>query len=241
MKSKKKAGFKKNSHKTQTKVKDSQVTSQKNDSQKLQQLEQQQPKQQQPQHHKNNILLIVVVVLLFIAVLFVFNLNATQREKAALKQQEQLSDYVPYEDIVDQKQTVSEEKQAEQQQKTAETVPDVPKETIVSPVVSEEQLVKQQESSQTSNQQYSTLESQLSSDYNQYFLGGCKDSDGGKNFFEQGSTVSKTGSAELDQCSTAKQYPNRLYEFYCDKNEMARKMIFECLNSCKDGACVAVK
>ncbi|MBS3137471.1 hypothetical protein J4232_03490 [Candidatus Woesearchaeota archaeon] len=224
----------------------------KDDSQKLKQFEQQIKQQssqtnqlakQRPQHHKRNILLIIIVVLLFIAILFVINLNANQREKAALQLQEKQSDYVPYEDIVEPEQAVpiAPEEQFEQLQKAEQqAVSDVPKEIIAPTVISEEQLIKQQ-SSQGSGQQLPSLESQLSLEYTDYFLGGCKDSDGGKNFYEQGTTVSKTGSAELDLCSTAKQYPNRLYEFYCDKNEMARKMVFECPNGCKDGVCAAEK
>ena len=101
-----------------------------------------------------------------------------------------------------------------------------------------EELQKQQVQEPKEIQKTETLEIQ-DSEYDNYFLGGCKDSDGGKNFYEAGTTVSKTGTPNNDQCNTNSiQYPNRLYEFHCDTNEMARKITFECANGCKEGACI---
>jgi cytoskeletal protein RodZ len=228
------------------------------DVQRLKQLEQQASKQskqsnqqknqqqqsnsnKQPQHHRNNILLVVIVILLFVVVLYAMNLSVSHKEKASQEQQEKQKVFVPYEKLIEEeKQQINDDKQIEQQQispqELAADAPDAKQEIEQQKIISEEKLLEQQKA----EQQFS-LESQLSSEYTQYFLGACKDSDGGKNFYEQGSAVSKTGSAELDECSTAIQYPNRLYEFYCDKNEMARKMTFECPNGCKQGACVAEK
>lgn len=66
---------------------------------------------------------------------------------------------------------------------------------------------------------------------------GCTDSDGGVNYFEQGSLKDVKGSTKMDQCSRNEVYANQLYEYYCGEDGGYVRVVYTCENSCSAGAC----
>lgn len=67
---------------------------------------------------------------------------------------------------------------------------------------------------------------------------GCTDTDGGKNYNLKGTVTPAGGSAQEDRCvGTQYSYPNRLKEFYCGPDGKHTNELYDCPNSCQDGAC----
>lgn len=67
---------------------------------------------------------------------------------------------------------------------------------------------------------------------------GCTDSDGGVNYFEQGSLKDIKGSTKIDQCSRSEVYVGQLYEYYCGEDGGYVRVVYTCENGCSEGACV---
>ncbi len=207
----------------------------KTDSQKLAQFEQSKINPQKQQNkdvenklvkksHKTNVLLIIIVVLFCIALLFVFYQRAAYRE--SLSQNNAQAD--SYKELVINNST----------QEKVKAIVDVPPASKEEKNLSEMQVVQQKELLEE-KQQKKPLDEGLSTEFDQYFVGDCKDSDGGKNYYEAGTTVSKVGIANNDYCDyDLRFHQNTLHEFSCGTIQMEVKTSFECPHGCKDGACV---
>ncbi len=65
----------------------------------------------------------------------------------------------------------------------------------------------------------------------------CTDSDGGKNYYTKG-TVAKGSDFRTDFCLVAGGTFRYVNEYYCENNEI-RDEVYECPNSCDNGACLS--
>ncbi len=76
----------------------------------------------------------------------------------------------------------------------------------------------------------------------EYTLGTCVDSDGGKNYFSPGTTYNTT-ETEYDRCIVTGGMSVLLQEFYCEKKEdeevyLIKYTVYQCPNGCEEGRCV---
>ncbi|MFH1585596.1 MAG: hypothetical protein ABIB79_02425 [archaeon] len=78
-------------------------------------------------------------------------------------------------------------------------------------------------------------------DYNKPHLsqvcasGVCYDSDGGKNYFEEGTCVEVGKDRVVDRCYS---FPLRIYERFCKTDGLCGGEWRNCVNGCSDGACL---
>lgn len=67
---------------------------------------------------------------------------------------------------------------------------------------------------------------------------GCSDSDGGVDYFKQGTVKDVKGSVKEDQCSRSEVYTSQLYEYFCAEDGGYKRVYYTCEKGCMNGACV---
>ncbi len=126
-----------------------------------------------------------------------------------------------------------------EQQVVEETVAQETTQDVEEATETVEEAAAQEE---TGTQEAAAEETTEAAGYEGASTAGCTDSDGGKNYELAGSMVDARGVTDYDRCSENENFPERLYESYCEEDGSHGRETYDCpSNKCSAGACVTAE